>query len=95
MVFERSIAIKIYVHKRADGKCEACNSEAPFFTFTGNPYLEVHHIRRLSDGGPDHPEWVIGVCPNCHRRSHFSVDKDQVNERMKLIVFAKENQLYS
>src|ERR1700746_1774493 len=24
--------------------------------------------RRLSDGGPDHPRWVVAVCPNCHRR---------------------------
>ncbi|MGK5511732.1 HNH endonuclease [Brevibacillus formosus] len=50
--------------------CEACGSEAPFKTAKGGPFLEVHHRRRLSDGGPDHPEWVAAICPNCHRRCH-------------------------
>jgi len=26
-----------------------------FMVVAGHPYVEVHHIRRLSDGGLDHP----------------------------------------
>jgi len=26
----------------------------------GRPYLEAHHVRRVSDGGPDHPLWPSG-----------------------------------
>ena len=49
----RSRAIKVYVLKRSGGKCEGCQSSAPFRTARGVPYLEPHHIRRLSDCGPD------------------------------------------
>jgi 5-methylcytosine-specific restriction enzyme A len=94
-VRERARAIKIYVHKRAKGICEACNISAPFITALGNPYLEVHHLRRLSDGGPDHPDWVIGVCPNCHRRSHFGKDRDLFNGQMTNIVQEREKQINS
>ena len=48
---------------------------APFITPDGQLYLEVHHIERLSDGGPDHPRWVVAVCPNCHRRAHYAGDE--------------------
>jgi len=36
------------------GVCESCLQPAPFHGKKG-PYLEVHHVHRLSDGGPDHP----------------------------------------
>ncbi|WP_438267480.1 HNH endonuclease [Haladaptatus halobius] len=44
--------------------------------------MEVHHVHRLSDGGPDDPESVIALCPNCHRRSHNGADKDEFNQRL-------------
>lgn len=78
----RSRAIKLYVEKRADGTCEGCKHEAPFSTQQGRPYLETHHIRRLSDGGPDHPRWVVALCPNCHRRAHYADDGERYNQRM-------------
>jgi len=86
----RSSAIRVYVLKRADGICEACEREAPFVTGSGKPYLEPHHIRRLSDGGPDHPEWVITLCPNCHRRAHHSADREVFNQQLTQIVRSKE-----
>jgi 5-methylcytosine-specific restriction protein A len=80
-VYVRSTAIKEYVLKRAGGICEYCLKDAPFKTKLG-PYLECHHILRLSDGGPDHPLNVIGICPNCHREAHYSIDKRLVNNSM-------------
>jgi 5-methylcytosine-specific restriction protein A len=41
--------------------------------------LEPHHLRRVSDGGPDHPSHVISLCPNCHRRVHASADGETYN----------------
>jgi 5-methylcytosine-specific restriction protein A len=78
-VFERSAAVRVYVLRRAGETCEGCGQPAPFVTFDGRPYLEPHHIRRRSDGGPDDPAWVAGVCPNCHRRAHHSKDADSFN----------------
>ncbi|WP_272501787.1 HNH endonuclease [Salinibacter ruber] len=48
----------------------------------GRPYLEAHHVRRVSDGGLDHPRWVIALCPNCHRRVHHGQDGEQYNKRL-------------
>jgi 5-methylcytosine-specific restriction enzyme A len=68
--YERSAAVRDYVLARAGGVCEACRRPAPFCRPGGTPYLEPHHIRRLSDGGPDHPRWVGAVCPACHAEVH-------------------------
>jgi 5-methylcytosine-specific restriction protein A len=89
----RSDAIRVYVLKRAEGACEGCGNQAPFTTIAGRPYLEPHHIRRLSDGGPDHPQWVAALCPNCHRRSHYGFDRDEFNGIIAQTVQGKEARL--
>ena len=86
MARSRSNAIKIYVLKRANGVCEGCGAKAPFRSTTGRPYLETHHIRRLSDGGPDDPLWVIALCPNCHREAHYGEHYDDIKKRLTRIV---------
>ncbi len=78
-VHHRSEAVKIYVQRRAEGKCEGCGLPAPFLTAKARPYLEPHHTRRLSDGGPDHPAWVVAICPTCHRRAHHASDAESYN----------------
>lgn len=82
----RSRAVRLYVLRRAAGKCEGCKAVAPFNTVNGEPYLEPHHIRRLTDGGPDDPRWVAGVCPNCHRRAHYSHDASEYNTKLAEVV---------
>ncbi|WP_240000620.1 HNH endonuclease [Photobacterium kishitanii] len=57
---------------RAKGNCEACHQPAPFMKKSnGEPYLEVHHIKPLSQGGQDSLDNVQAICPNCHRKMHF------------------------
>src|SRR5205809_852298 len=75
----RSTSIRRYVLRRAGGRCEGCLETAPFRTPTGEHFLEPHHTRRLSDGGPDHPAHVVGLCPNCHRRAHHAEDAKAFN----------------
>ena len=73
-VFIRNPYVVAEVLDRARGKCEAedCGKEAPFTRRTnGTPYLEVHHRKRLSDGGEDTVSNAIALCPNCHRKQHF------------------------
>ncbi|OOG75568.1 HNH endonuclease [Sinorhizobium sp. A49] len=81
-VFERSRDVRDYVVARAKGDCEGCQQPAPFLRVNGIPYLEPHHIRRLSDGGPDDPRFVIALCPNCHRRVHSGADGKGYNARL-------------
>lgn len=82
--------MRVHVLRRASGACEACGVKAPFTAADGRPYLEPHHIRRLSDRGPDDPAWVAGVCPNCHRRAHYSSDARAFNGSLETIVRLKE-----
>lgn len=82
-LYNRSHAVKIYALKRASGTCEGCGKKAPFVKEDGRPYLEVHHLNRLSDGGPDHPKSVIALCPNCHRQAHYSYDRILFNAGLK------------
>jgi 5-methylcytosine-specific restriction protein A len=77
--YRRSAAVRTYVLARADGVCEGCGAPAAFTTTSGRPYLEPHHTRRLSDGGPDHPGAVIALCPTCHRRAHYADDGPTYN----------------
>lgn len=77
----RAEAVRRYALKRANGTCEGCQSAAPFRTKSG-PYLEVHHVFRLADGGPDHPAKVIALCPNCHRRAHYASDGESFNQQL-------------
>ncbi|PJJ59850.1 HNH endonuclease [Hymenobacter chitinivorans] len=81
-VFVRSKAIKDYVLKRANGVCEGCGNKAPFITKKQEPYLEPHHTTRIADGGPDHPEHVIALCPSCHRRAHYAIDAQEYNHKL-------------
>jgi 5-methylcytosine-specific restriction protein A len=89
----RSRAIRAYVLGRAAGACEGCGQAAPFLTRDGRPYLEPHHIRRLTDGGPDDPRWVAGLCPNCHRRAHYSNDGPEFNARLEVTVLSLEERV--
>ncbi len=57
---------------RANGICEDCNKPAPFNRASdGTPFLEVHHIKSLANGGEDTLENVLALCPNCHRKKHY------------------------
>ena len=79
-----------YARLRARGLCEFCNASAPFTDMNGFPYLEVHHTNRLADDGPDVPGNVAALCPNCHRRAHFSQDKGKVRDLLESIILKKE-----
>ena len=81
-VYERSRDVRRYVLARSKGRCEGCSVPAPFPRPDGSPYLEPHHLKRLSDGGPDHPAHVIALCPNCHRRVHAGADGSSYNETL-------------
>lgn len=71
-IFIRNANVVAEVLHRAQGKCELCKRDAPFLREKDStPFLEVHHIIPLSQGGFDTLENAIAVCPNCHRKAHF------------------------
>jgi 5-methylcytosine-specific restriction protein A len=80
--YSRSEVVKRYALREADGVCQECNEDAPFTGIDGEPFLEVHHLYRRSDGGADDPDNVVALCPNCHRRVHHGKDGDQFNQKL-------------
>ena len=89
-LYQRSALVKRYVLMRAGGICESCKEPAPFKRKDGSPYLEPHHIDRLSDGGPDHPSAIGAICPACHREIHHGEFGGEKNELLRQYVSSLE-----
>lgn len=79
--FVRDPEVKAWVLRLAQGICECCGQPAPFSSVNG-PFLEVHHVQRLADRGADTVENAIAICPNCHRRLHYSLDAAEQIDRL-------------
>ena len=71
-VFTRNPDVIAEVLVRAAGRCEECGLDAPFIRASNRtPYLEVHHVVTLAEGGEDNPQNAVALCPNCHRDMHY------------------------
>jgi 5-methylcytosine-specific restriction protein A len=77
----RDAEVVAWVLDSANGICECCGKSAPFIREDSTPYLEVHHLRRLADGGSDTIYNAIAACPNCHRELHYGLAKEEVRQR--------------
>lgn len=71
----RDPAVKAWVLRSSKGRCASCGSPAPFSADDDLPFLEVHHVIPLADGGPDTITNAVAVCPNCHRAFHLAKDR--------------------
>jgi 5-methylcytosine-specific restriction enzyme A len=82
MRISRALSVKKWVEARSLGICEGCGQPAPFLNAKGEPFLEVHHVKHLVDGGTDRISNAVALCPNCHRRCHHSRDKDEFTKTL-------------
>ncbi|WP_226088478.1 HNH endonuclease [Vibrio bathopelagicus] len=80
--YHRDVTVVAYILKVTGGNCELCGSKAPFVKENGQPYLEVHHVKFLSEGGSDTITNATALCPNCHRALHNSIDKENLREEL-------------
>ncbi|HIF9393044.1 TPA: HNH endonuclease [Photobacterium damselae] len=78
-VYERDAAVVARTLFEANNQCELCGS-SPFFRENGKVYLEVHHVKSLSDGGRDKISNTVALCPNCHKQLHFGQNKSDLLE---------------
>lgn len=76
-VYERDPRVKAWVLTNAAGTCERCDTAAPFTKPDGQPFLEVHHLRQLANGGSDQVSNAVALCPNCHRELHHGMDANK------------------
>jgi 5-methylcytosine-specific restriction protein A len=89
----RSRDVKLYALRRAAGTCEHCNKQAPFISSSNEPFLEVHHIFRLADDGPDEPENVAALCPNCHKEAHYGGNIENLKQVLAKKIINKEKKI--
>ena len=85
--YVRDQNVSVFAKRRAKGRCQLCETAAPFLDKKKRPYLEVHHIDWLSKGGGDRIDNAIALCPNCHRKMHIlnlKSDKTYLRERVQL-----------
>jgi 5-methylcytosine-specific restriction protein A len=80
--YARNPLVKAWVLENAKGLCEGCGCPAPFNTAQGEPFLEVHHMKQLADGGADTISNAVALCPNCHRRCHVSGDREEFSQKI-------------
>jgi 5-methylcytosine-specific restriction endonuclease McrA len=70
--FTRSPVVVMGAIARANGSCEMPECTALLFDKDDDsPYLEVHHIVTLAEGGDDTLLNAAALCPRCHRELHF------------------------
>lgn len=81
--YQRDPKVKAWVLNQAKGICEACRAPAPFLAADGFPYLEVHHLIPLADGGADTITNAVALCPNCHRKIHYGIDRETMTQRLR------------
>ena len=77
--YERDPYVAGYSKIRANGCCQLCGDDAPFFNKDGSPFLEMHHIKWLSEGGKDSVDNTVALCPNCHRKMHMLNLKEDID----------------
>ena len=85
VVYGRDPHVHSYVLQRAKGLCELCKKPAPFMSSSNAPFLEVHHVKRLADGGADVPHNAVALCPNCHREAHHGIKWKEIGKKLKRV----------
>ncbi len=81
--FVRDPAVVAWVLAEAAGVCECCSKPAPFTREDCSPFLEVHHVLRLADGGEDTTNNAAALCPNCHRELHYGAEKRELAAKLR------------
>lgn len=81
----RDPRVRAAVLSRAGGRCEYCGEEG-FLKEDGSRYLETHHVIALANDGEDRLTNVIALCPNDHRKAHFSRERVAIEKKMQAIL---------
>ena len=79
--YPRNNILKNYVKRRSSYSCEmpSCNYQG-FNKENGEPYIEIHHVIPLSEGGEDSIDNTVALCPNCHRALHYANNRQELRE---------------
>lgn len=82
IIYQRDPYVKAWVLKNSKWICECCKKPSPFKSIDGHPFLEVHHLKMLSDGGSDTITNTVALCPNCHKEIHFGENRNTLKSML-------------
>lgn len=80
--YSRDKEIVAWILQNSNGYCECCKEKSPFNKEDGSPFLEVHHMKQLSENGSDTVTNAIAICPNCHRELHYGINNKILMEHI-------------
>jgi hypothetical protein len=84
--YERNPLVIAIARVRAGNRCEVRDCPHPtFVTPDGVPYIEVHHIESLADGGEDTIENVACICPAHHREVHLGARAVELTAQLRAL----------
>lgn len=75
-VYERNPEIKEYLISKNGPICEYCGWQSDIADQNDQYYIEIHHLLPISQKGSDSIWNALLLCPNCHRKFHFSKNKE-------------------
>lgn len=83
--FRRSLDVVVSAIIRAADRCEmpGCGHKL-FLKDNGKPFLEVHHVIPLAEGGEDCLQNAAAICPACHRQLHHGAERMVMREKLRL-----------
>lgn len=78
--------------KKKIGECQCCGWAAPKDVFGTNKLLNIHHVKRVADGGTNEWRNLAVLCPNCHAIAHAiaggrvkRIDQEEIKTGKQLI----------
>lgn len=82
---------------RAKYTCELCGKTSTFKTKNGDEYFDGHHLimynpktQERFEYSLDIPKNIVCLCPECHKKIHFSKDEDVKDMLLKLFMKHKD-----
>ncbi len=80
-IWKRDPKVRSVVLSRAQGRCELCQKPG-FKTYSGEIYLETHHVIPLCEQGADDQQNVVALCPNDHREAHHGSGRSTIERAL-------------
>lgn len=90
---ERNKKYRDLALKKANYTCELCGKKSTFTMFNGKQYFDGHHLimynpnsQKRYDKSLDIPRNIVCLCPECHKKIHFSNDEQIKNMLFELFM---------
>jgi hypothetical protein len=83
-IYDRSALVIAIARKRAESRCEVSGCTSPtFLTDEDAPFVEIHHLLPLANGGDDTIANAACLCPIHHREIHYGVRRQELTDQLR------------